>query len=495
MNAEQFKPDDVCFYIRPVKKKCRGRHEDEVAEENVLFQRLECVADDFTTVMESLLEYARQVLEVAHNSIANNLHGYHQGLLSVIKEAPGKKRTDYEMVVGFKSTEEQQGTCDFVVPILDLDKALKINEYLSTAIAAPRILCSTILQQIVNTWECLLSNFFSVQMSLQRKLINGKLSIPYESIRNIRDVSEVHRLAIEQTVYEIMRQGTRDQIAALKTYFGIDALSSLKDIKVLEEIVVRRHTLVHCGGIASGDYCRYVSRLGLKEPKIGADVSPTVDYIFSAWDEMFSTGAIVSHLISCQNLKSCSGKESERLYGGQADKALLARSYMALEKRRYKVVQRIGEYVKQRRLHNEWTQKALFVNLALAYKYQKKDGDFASVLNELDEHSCPSDFAAPIACLHGDFDKAFRIVKRGCKQRDCRKSREAIRQLIKWPVYAELRKTNKCSEFLQTDQIRALVTECEKEEPRIDFVSSEPKHDDSLMELFDLCQEKGRRNE
>lgn len=489
MNSEQFIPEDVSCYIRPVKKRGDKSHKESEMMDNAMFRKLGGVADDFMMVMESLLQYARQGLEVSHNSMTNNLQGYYQGLITVLKGTT-KKHAQYEMVLDFKGQGEKTKGRQYVVPIQDLDQAFKVGDYLSTAIAAPRILCNSLLQQFVNTWEGFVGKCLSVRLEYQKKLINNKLTIPYESIRNLRDVSDVHRYAIEQTVGEVLRQNTRDQLALFKTYFDIDVLSSLKDIKTLEEIVYRRHMLVHCDGIATGVYCKQIARLGLDEPSVGDDISPSIDYLFNSWDEIFSTGAILSHLIAYQSLKDCARIEEMKLYGGQADTSLLSCSYMALERGRYSVVQRIGEYVRQRRLHNEWDQKAMHVNLALAYKQLKKEKEFLSVVNELDEQSCPSSFEAPLACLRGDFDKAFRIVKRECKQRDCLKANESVRQLVRWPVYAELRKTSKCDAFLKSEEMKLRISECEKINPKIDFRRKAPDPESALKELFTLCQEK-----
>ena len=489
MNVEQFIPEDVAYYIRPVKKRGNKSNEGSETTDNALFRKLESVADDFATVMESLLQYARQGLEVSQNSIANNLQGYYQGLITVLKGAT-KKHAQYEMVLGFKGQGENTKGRQYVVPIQDLDQAFKVGDYLSAAVAAPRILCNSLLQQFVNTWEGFVGKCLSIRLECQKKLISSKLAIPYESIRNIRDVSDLHRYAIEQTVGEVLRQNTREQLVLFKTYFDIDVLSSLKDIKTLEEIVYRRHMLVHCDGIATGVYCKQIAKLGFDEPNVGDDISPSFDYLLRSWDEIFSTGVILSHLIAYQSLKDCSRKEEEKLYGCQADTSLLSRSYMALEKGRFSVVQRIGEYVRQRRLHNEWDQKAIHVNLALAYKQLKKENEFQSIVNELDEHACPSDFEAPLACLRGDYDKAFRVVRRECKQRDCLKAKEAVKQLLRWPVYADLRKTSKCDAFLKSEEMKSLISECEKINPKIDFRRKTPDPEGALKELFMLCQEK-----
>lgn len=489
MNVEQFIPEDVVYYIRPVKKSGNKSHEESEAMDNALFRKMGSVADDFMTVMESLLQYARQGLEVSQNSIANNLQGYYQGLITVLNGAT-KKHAQYEMVLSFKGHGETTKERQYVVPIQDLDQAFKVGDYLSTAVAAPRILCSSLLQQFVNTWEGFVGKCLSIRLEHQKKLISSKLIIPYEAIRNIRDVSDLHRFAIEQTVGEVLRQNTRDQLALFKTYFEIDVMSSLKDIKRLEEIVYRRHMLVHCDGLATGVYCKQVARLGFDEPSVGDDISPSLGYLFKAWDEIFSTGAILAHLIAYKSLQDCSRKEEVRLYGSQADASLLSCSYMALERRRFSVVQRIGEYVRQRRLHNEWNQKAMHVNLALAYKSLKKEEEFQSIINELDEQSCPSGFEAPLACLRGDFEKAFRIVKRGCKQRDCVKAKESVRQLVRWPVYAELRQTSKCDAFLKSEEMKLRISECVKIDPKIDFRRKTPDPESALRELFMLCQEK-----
>ena len=490
MSDKQFEPKNVGCYIRPVQKRGGKSREEDAESENISFRRFDGAADNFATVMGSLLDYARQGLEVSNNSLDNNLHRYYQGLIDIAKSAP-KRRANFEMVLEFVGEKGSADEKEYVVPVYDLNQAFKVQDCLLTAVAAPRILCSSILQQFVNTWEGFVGSCLSLQLECQKKLIDGKLGIPYESVRNIRTVSDLHRFAIEQTVGEVMRKNTREQLSSLATYFGIDVLGQLKEVKSLEEIVYRRHMLVHCDGIANDVYRKQVSRLGFEEPKVGADISPSFDYLFMSWDEIFSTGVILAHLIATRTLKS-GGRDAEKLYGERADGALLSRSYMALEKRRFRAVQRIGEYARPRSMHDEWAQKALYVNLALAYKELKKEKDYKSIMDALDERSCPSDFAAPIACLHGDFDKAFQIVKRGCKQRDYSKAKESVRQLIKWPVYAELRKTSKCAAFLESVDIKLLVAACENLDSKIDFGNKMPDPKGALKDLYTLCQ--GRAN-
>ena len=108
----------------------------------------------FSTVMMYLIEYIQQVSTTIQKSVSTNLAEAYRVLKNRVVAAQGdsKKKHKGEFTLHFKGSGDAE-TFSAAFPIADADYVDSYCDYIRAALAAPRILAETSVQQIVNAWE------------------------------------------------------------------------------------------------------------------------------------------------------------------------------------------------------------------------------------------------------------------------------------------------------------------------------------------------------
>ena len=384
----------------------------------------------------------KQVSVASLKSLDSNLAGAYGVMENLIKDAARKKfkKSDLNVVIEFmdKKSEKKQSV---EVPLYDWEKFQKVSEFMNVAVAAPKILSETSLQQIVNQWEYLLGGFIRARFETNSDLINGQTLVSYEKIKCLKNIDEVKRLFADQIVGDVMGRNFNEQLKFFKEEFKVNMSEVFPELKKLKEGIFRRHMIVHCGAIATTQYCNEVKKLGLSVPKEGITLFTDFDYVLDAWDLFFAAGVILSHLVAVNFARSQKDEKME----ADADSFLLVSSYNALIEKRYNAAKMMLEYANARRIASEWEEKALRVNLALVYKRMGRVEDCEKVLDERDWSSYSEDFLAPIYALRGDYVEVGKIMKKRA-----RKDRSAVQEVMEWPVYEDFRNDTVGKAFIAT---------------------------------------------
>ena len=480
-----FDPTDLFWSIRvaePSKRSTSRSPKDNAINngtEDVIGRNLQCyedLADNFLTVMKSLFQYAEQSFMVSFNSMETNVVNAHKILKVMLIEAQKKKkkRSKVDLVLKMKDRTGRQE--EFVVPLYDWEKFRKVSGFMNAAIAAPEILAQTILQQTVNTWEQFLAQYVSARLSTDLALIDSELTVQYEELRHLKTISAIHDFFVNKVVEGFLRKSTNEQLKFLKNTFNVDLSNEFSELKELKEVILRRHSIVHCNSVVTHEYYQQASKLGMKPPTLGSKLFSDPPYVFHAWDLFFAAGTIVSFILNVNYARKQKIPELEE----SANQFVLNASHEALKIGRPHASRMILENILSRKISTEWEAKALQINMALTYKLLNRNDDCKTALNKIDWDAASSDFQAPVAMLKEEYDKAFRIVKAECK-----KDSSNIKSLREWVIFAPLREQKGCKEFIDK-----FVGENENAEtfkvPQIDFHDRKVSSRQSIKELYEI---------
>ena len=436
-----FIPLSVDFDLNRASKKTQSKCNEVVGGETALEEKEQHALylyhkrwGTFDTVMFFLLEYVLQVEATTQKSVSVNFSEAYRVLRTMIiavQNNPKKKHAD-EFTLHFKGRSETD-TFSATFPIADEDYVDSYRDYIMAAVAAPRILAETSIQQIVNAWEQLLGRLLGLKYNFEPSLMPSNISVSMTDILRVGTFEDVKDLFENKVVKEFLRNNTDEQLNVLKKELGISFVDMFKSnvLKELKEIVLRRHAIVHCDSIATDDYCKEVNHLGIPEPQRGKRLVTNVPYAIHAWDIVYAAGTIIAHMACLKHARKLKSKMLEKFANGR----LVSTSFGALKHSRSDAACIILEYANKLKIQTEWEMLAIKINLAIAYKGQGKTKEMNAVLDEYNWEYAPKEFKVAALALKGENKKALSELFKWCG-----KDLERIKCAHEWIVFEDLRK-------------------------------------------------------
>ncbi len=479
-----FVPDEFYFRIRPyipdkVQKKVSNNEYSEEEETYSTIYGYESVSQQFETVMLSLLGYVRQVGRVATNTADANRIKLYNVLRSVIEKTGSKRKGKIaDLVLGFnKGKDEKVSPIEKTFPIYDSETSRTIRELRESCDVAPKIVCETMLQQIVNTWETLLGNLVRIRYINNPELLTEPLPLTFIQILKCGGPGELLTIYVDKVVGRVLGLDTDGQLKFFKEEFKADLRQVFSRIDFLKEIVWRRHMIVHCDGKATEDYCKRVKHNTKKRLVPGMRLETDLPYVFDAWDAVFSAGVIMAHLVSISFARSVKLADMEE----PADDYLLVASFNMLKEKRYAAAKMLLEYANGNNCHigTEGVGLALKVNLAIVYKALNIRSEFDKIVNSSMWNSRDENFRAVIAVLRGNMKEAYKLIRTLCKEHP-----HYLNYVYDWVVYEDLRKDQDFER--EMSKIKASKSFCPKKDtpPVLDLNAEPADVQKNMIELF-----------
>jgi len=300
-------------------------------------EQFRSVAQNFVTYLQVLWQYAHEVGSVAERTSLTNL-AHLPSLLKDIEKRRDEAAPDEVPVAKIvfavaneKKAQQQQKS----FPIFDLEHAKKLGQCLTQHNKALRLLNETVLQQMVNAWERALGDLVAWKLRADPDAIPKERTLSYAQLLSFADFDEVRRHVVEEEVTEFLKSKTAlEQIQYFKREFGADFQSQFPAVGELCEIVLRRHAVVHAGGIASSEYCRRVAKfknLPEKPAEQGSRLSLDAKYIKRAWSVIYSAGVVLTHLVARSHARSKKCKKDEE----ESDSFLINAGFNAIKSKQY----------------------------------------------------------------------------------------------------------------------------------------------------------------
>ena len=404
------------------------------ADQPTVGPSLDAAAQQFATRLQLLLTYRREIGTVAGaTSFTNSVSIF--ALLSEMAEA-SRNRDEADVLASFSFKvllEDDHGTVRRFSaggPIYEPHHAEAVANRMKYHDAALRLLHETSVQQLVSSYEQLIGDIARSHIleNTQEAATDEKLT--YRQILEFGSLEEIKRAVVEAQVTDLIRNNNfLEQLKWLRERLKVDVQSQFPDFGGFRGLELRRHAIVHAGGIATSEYLRRLRAFGESEPASeGTPLALSSAYIERAWDVVYALGVVTAHLASVVRARRCHDAEQEDVADGRLNQA----AFWAIEQRRYGAAERILEYAHKRRLSKTTHQLMAIVNLAQTYKWQGRDEDCKNLLREHDWEATSDQFRLCAAVLNDE--DAEQYLTRAVKSGDIIRA-----DLYEWPVFSRFR--------------------------------------------------------
>lgn len=436
----------VNFSIGPVDSSIKKK--TKVAKSSDLFnKRIEDIGNEFVALMLMLFQYMNEVGSVAEHTAKTSF----LNLFPFIKELKDieslEKDSEPLAKVSFKITydldnKEQESEIDSL--IYREDHIKKIVEFDKKRKASLEILNETAVQQIVNAYESLIGNILEWRLYNKPDSAIDNEKVSYKELLSFGTLEEIKKKVIDDHKTEFLKsKSANDQIKYFKDEFGIDLGSHFPELNEFKELVLRRHTIVHAGGIATTEYisrANAIKGIDVQKIKVGSKIDLTTKYVINAWMVTFALGIILLHQVGRQYARSIRDKELEKIY----DNELVGASYDSINDHAYKAAQYILEYARKITLSGDQPKYYISLNLAQTYLWQGKKEKCNEVLDNIDWSCLSPSLQIAEASLRNDEVRFKELLPIIASQQEIK-----IEDFLNWPIFRLMRKKDRFKDWIQ----------------------------------------------
>ena len=245
----------------------------------------------------------------------------------------------------------------------------------------------------------------------------AELSV-FESLDQARDD------AVDKMVDKLFRGSLNDWIDFFVEKYKISPIAAAKTFEA-QEIIQRRHCIVHNGGRASPQYDANLKQYGRPKAQ-GEQLNVDLDYLRRASDQ---TLLIAYSLVWSLTAKLCaSGKTRDRMWAYLTDM-----TYRLLQAQRFDLVKEIGRMAPRDAL-SEQNSLTIQINTWLAHKF---DGSFDEVRDQVSDFDIMAKskvFQLAKLALLDDHEKASSLAEAMMRDQELPRS-----YYLTWPLLAGTR--------------------------------------------------------
>ena len=144
------------------------------------------LVESFSSTMSFLVEYIHQASERARTSFQTNCAEIYRILIDMIFDAnQSKRKASKEVILTFSNDKSAKPTV-VVVPVVDNEHLNFLQNYSIAAVAAPRILAASMIQEIVNAWEYLLGSLIGTRVDTSMLKDDQGVQVSYSELSNLK---------------------------------------------------------------------------------------------------------------------------------------------------------------------------------------------------------------------------------------------------------------------------------------------------------------------
>lgn len=450
MGGEKKQLESISLRLKfPEKQK--GEQKKEKRPKFLFAKDIEQIGSDFTALMQMLNQYMNEIGSVAEHTARTNVFN----IIPFIRElSEEEKSTDedekpvaeVEFEINFKSGEEEVKNLIIESNIYKHEYIEKVIEFQNQHDASLRILNETGIQQIVNAYEKLIGDIIEWQLYNKPDKALDSEHISYRSLLNFNSLEEAKKYVIDDVITEFLKnKSAKEQLKYFKDEFGISIKSLFPKTNLFEELVLRRHCIVHTGGIATSEYiqrAKGINGVSTEGIEVGQKIPLKSEYVANAWRIVYALGIILFHQVGQNYARSTKNKEKEK----SIDFYLIESAYNAIENKAYKAAQYILEYANKIKLSGDSAKYYVILNLAQAYLWQGKKDKCNELLDKHDWSCLSGKFQLSVAALRNQEEKFRELLTLVVKQQDIK-----VQELLEWPIFKLMRKKDGYKDWIEEE--------------------------------------------
>jgi len=226
---------------------------------------IEQIGSDFTALMQMLNQYMNEIGSVAEHTARTNVFNVIPFIRELNDEAKSNHEdldplAEVEFEINFTSEENESKSVVIESDIYKREYIEKIVEFQNQHNASLRILNETGIQQVVNAYEKLIGDIIEWQLYNNPDQALDSEHISYKKLLNFNSLEEAKKYVIDEVITEFLKKkSAKQQLKYFKDEFGISVKSLFPKTNLFEELILRRHCIVHAGGIATSEYIQRVN--------------------------------------------------------------------------------------------------------------------------------------------------------------------------------------------------------------------------------------------
>ena len=447
-DMEKVKVINLGFRIKPIDSNETSKETENENSSESPQASFQYIGGQFTTKLLLLWTYMNEIGRVASDTRVTNMAGALALLVEIIDSAKtsppsAKPLAEAEFRVIFESDEKKPTTFKLSGKVYEHQHLKVLMEHQRLHDAATRILYESALQQIVNAYERLIGDLIRWHLTYEPGEAPKDQSITYRELLQFGTMEEAQRKVIQSFLSEFLRTKTAtQQLDYFREHFGCDLKANFPKMAEFEELVLRRHTIVHAGGVITPEYLRRVRSLGklpFQPGQEGAIVELDKTYIESAWSTVYALGSILLHLIAKQCARDRKIKDEEN----QADNFVIMYPFKVIQEKVYDAAETILRYAMPLHLAKSTNNLIVTINLAQTLKWQDRDEEARALLEPIDWQATSNLFRACAAALR-DPNQFGDLLTAAVRDKEIR-----LEDLYEWPVFTEIRKDSRFPDWIK----------------------------------------------
>lgn len=372
-------------------------------------------------------------------------------------------RETYDFSKGMLNSQLQTATkllADFISPMKVVDKeghenldipAEKYKEFsrrnkkLNRAKKAILLIPPSYIVSLVSIFDTFMAGMVRCVYSLKPDLLlKSQMNFTYRQLAEYETLKEVKKNIIDNTIDKLFRDSHTEQMEWLEKAIEVNTLKQFAGWPSFIELTERRNLFVHADGIVSSQYlneckkCKYNTN-GIE---LGSKLTVDDEYFHKSFSLLYEMGIMLTQILINKLYLGIYTKNT-----GVRDKLLIGNVYELICEKHYDIAINVSFFARDTKVFKRTIKDSIFVelNLAQALKWSGKIKQCNDVLENLDTSALNIDLQIPKKVLEDDFDEVYRMMNR-LGSNSSILTKEAYRE---WPIFKEIRKTEKFQEVFQ----------------------------------------------
>jgi hypothetical protein len=295
------------------------------------------------------------------------------------------------------------------------------------------LLRASLLTMAVSAFEVLLGNLAARHYELHPTALGEEKKFSMKQLAGYDSLEDVQDAAIAFRIYQLIQGSLEDWTKWLDQGSGLGI--KLKNLAIsyddLEEIIQRRHVIVHNGGAVSA---RYLEKVSLDDPPAaGTPLPVTDDYLKKALDHLDSLGNLIGVGVWAKNRPDAE-EEAVSVLVNRMEQLLFAGHWVALQQ-----ISSYGQKIAPLDVH----QQIFKVNGWLATKRLDGLNEIQEEISAWDTSALGAQFQLVQMALLDETDAFFAFAPEVYSEGGIH-----LEQLNTWPVFEELRADSRFADLV-----------------------------------------------
>ncbi|ADK81282.1 hypothetical protein [Sediminispirochaeta smaragdinae] len=334
-----------------------------------------------------------------------------------------------------KISDKEKGE-GYRIPESQFTRFIRIKEKISKLEISLNIAPRNYIISLISQFDFYIGNLIRYVLNKQPEILNtSDRKLTFADIKKFDSIEKAITYLIEKEVDSVIRCSHDDHLKWFEKKLNINLRSDKKLIEEFIEITERRNLFTHCDGSVNESYLEKVGR-NSDTIVVGSKLSVSPEYFQHSCDVIFLIVVYLGHIV--WNILDPDDS---------IKKNLNTIAYEQIQEENYNIAENILNFALNSfgKIRILALDTMLKINLSQTYLWQERDEESKKILSEIDWSLCTEEYLIAKAVIERDFRTAIRMIKEDNNKRKVIGKNE----LIEWPLFKELRKTEEFKEYFK----------------------------------------------